>query len=93
MSDYDLNRYELYSQAFRANAYETYAQMRAENPVLMQQGMQSPVLEGRIAINTLIQRLPHLRLAEPISQLRYRSSPVVRGLERLPVVWNSVASK
>jgi len=49
-------------------------------------------LEGKIAINTLIQRLPDLRLARPIQELRYRSSPVVRGLERLPIVWNSAAT-
>lgn len=48
-------------------------------------------LEGKIAIGTLIQRLPGLRLAAPVGELRYRSSPVVRGLERLPVVWNSTA--
>jgi len=46
-------------------------------------------LEGKIAISTLIQRLPDLHLARPVTELRYRSSPVVRGLERLPVVWKS----
>jgi cytochrome P450 len=50
-------------------------------------------LEGKIAINTLIQRLPDLRLARPVTELRYRSSPVVRGLERLPVIWNSAAAR
>ena len=43
MSNQDIDRYDLYSQAFRVNAYDTYARMRAENPVLLQQGMQSPV--------------------------------------------------
>ncbi|MGD2078274.1 MAG: cytochrome P450 [Chloroflexota bacterium] len=46
-------------------------------------------LEGKIAINTLLQRLPDLRLATPVSALRYRSSPVVRGLESLPVIWST----
>lgn len=49
-------------------------------------------LEGRIAINTLIQRLPDPRLAMPVSELRYRASPVVRGLVRLPVAWNLIGA-
>jgi cytochrome P450 len=42
-------------------------------------------LEGQIAINTLVQRLPNLRLAVPTEQLRWRATPRVRGLEALPV--------
>jgi cytochrome P450 len=49
-------------------------------------------LEGKIAINTLIHRLPDLRLAEPISGLHYRDSPIVRGLDSLPVIWNTGAA-
>lgn len=42
-------------------------------------------LEGQIAINTLIQRLPNLRLSVKPEQLRWRSNFVLRGLEALPV--------
>ena len=42
-------------------------------------------MEGAIAINLLVQRLPNLRLAVADEQLRWRSSQVVRGLEALPV--------
>ncbi|HCI80796.1 MAG TPA: cytochrome P450 [Ktedonobacter sp.] len=44
-------------------------------------------LEGQIAINTLVQRLPNLRLSIPAEQVRWRSSFVLRGLEALPVVF------
>jgi cytochrome P450 len=44
-------------------------------------------LEGRVAISTLLKRLPLLRLAMPAKQLRWRETPVIRGLERLPVAW------
>jgi cytochrome P450 PksS len=43
MPDDRLNKYDLHSRAFKAKAYETYAQTRAENPILLQRGMQSPV--------------------------------------------------
>jgi cytochrome P450 PksS len=42
-------------------------------------------LEGRIAFGCLLRRLPRLRLAGPAEDLRWRPSPVVRGLEALPV--------
>jgi cytochrome P450 PksS len=42
-------------------------------------------LEGQIAISTLLRRLPHLQLAVPIESLRWRATPVLRGLEALPV--------
>lgn len=48
-------------------------------------GMPLARLEGQIAINTLVQRLPKLRLAVPPDQLRWRATPIVRGLEALPV--------
>ncbi len=42
-------------------------------------------LEGSIAINTLLQRLPNLQLAVPGEKLRWRATFAVRGLEQLPV--------
>lgn len=46
-------------------------------------------LEGRIAINSLLQRLPNLQLAIPAAQLEYRTSTIVRGLVKLPVIWKT----
>jgi hypothetical protein len=40
-------------------------------------------LEGAIALKTLVQRFPSLRLAT--QDLRWRSAPVLRGLEALPI--------
>jgi cytochrome P450 len=45
-------------------------------------GAQLARLEGRIAIGTLVRRLPALRLA---GESRWRPAPVLRGLETLPV--------
>lgn len=42
-------------------------------------------LEAQIALNTLVQHAPKLRLAVPESSLTWRSSFIVRGLHRLPV--------
>ncbi|PNY79872.1 cytochrome P450 family protein [Deinococcus koreensis] len=42
-------------------------------------------LEAQIALNTLVQRAPKLKLAVPAADLTWRRSFVVRGLERLPV--------
>jgi cytochrome P450 len=44
-------------------------------------------LEGRIAFQTLLERMPDLRLAVPPEQLRWRTHPIMRGLQRLPVAW------
>ncbi|WP_042372488.1 cytochrome P450 [Streptacidiphilus neutrinimicus] len=44
-------------------------------------------LELQIALETLIRRLPGLRLAVPVEQLRYRTDTVVYGVEELPVAW------
>ena len=44
-------------------------------------------MEGQIALNTLIQRLPNLRLAVPVAELRWTNTSVVRGLKHLPVAW------
>jgi cytochrome P450 PksS len=42
-------------------------------------------LEGQIAIGTLVQRMPNLRLSVAPEQLRWRGGFIVRGLEALPV--------
>lgn len=42
-------------------------------------------LEGQIALMTLFRRFPNLRLAQPVENLRWRKSLIVRGLEELPV--------
>ena len=44
-------------------------------------------LEGQIAINTLLQRAPALRLAVPREKLRWRRGYVLRGLNSLPVAF------
>ncbi|MDX1614623.1 MAG: cytochrome P450 [Candidatus Promineifilaceae bacterium] len=45
-------------------------------------------LEGEIALNTLWRRLPNLRLAIDPGELQWRSSPTMRGVTALPVVWD-----
>lgn len=45
-------------------------------------------MEGRIGLNTLLQRLPNLRLAAPIEQLHWRFNPILRGMHHLPVRWD-----
>ena len=42
-------------------------------------------LEGEIAINTLLRRMPDLHLSVPTESLRWRPSMILRGLESLPV--------
>jgi cytochrome P450 len=42
-------------------------------------------MTGGIAIGTLVRRFPHLTLARPYSELRWRPTPVFRGLVSLPV--------
>lgn len=42
-------------------------------------------LEAQLAINLLLARLPNLRLAVPAGSLRWRNTPVVRGLSALPL--------
>lgn len=44
-------------------------------------------LEGQIAISTLLQRLPNLRLSVAPDQIRWRSGFILRGLEALPVAF------
>jgi cytochrome P450 PksS len=43
-------------------------------------------LEGQIAINTLLRRIPDLRLAVAPAALRWRKGLVLRGLAALPVI-------
>jgi len=42
-------------------------------------------LEAEIAINTLLQGIPDLRLSVPSHSLRWRASMILRGLESLPI--------
>ena len=44
-------------------------------------------LEARLALATLLQRLPDLRPGIPLEQLRWQTNPIVRGTKRLPVCW------
>lgn len=45
-------------------------------------------MEGRIALNTLLQRLPKLRLDAPVEHLSWRFNPILRGMHDLPVRWD-----
>jgi cytochrome P450 family 107 subfamily K polypeptide 1 len=42
-------------------------------------------MEGQIAINALLRRFPHLRLAVVPETLRWRQGLFLRGLRRLPL--------
>lgn len=44
-------------------------------------------MEGQIAINMLIQRLPNLRLAVPVEELQWSNAVVIRGMRHMPVEW------
>jgi len=46
-------------------------------------------LEGQIAINTLLRRLPDMKLAIPHQNLRWRKGLVLRGLEALPLEYHA----
>ncbi|MEU0135850.1 cytochrome P450 [Streptomyces sp. NPDC006296] len=46
-------------------------------------------LEGRIAFDGLLRRLPGLALAVPPEQLRWQRSLTIRGLESLPVTFDA----
>ncbi len=45
-------------------------------------------MEGRIALSTLLRRLPGLRLAAPVEALHWRFNPILRGMQHLPVAWD-----
>jgi cytochrome P450 PksS len=44
-------------------------------------------LEGQIAIGSLVQRFPNLRLAAPAETLTWRPGMLIRSLDRLPVTF------
>ena len=44
-------------------------------------------LEGQIAIQTLVNRLPKLRLAKPVESLRWRTGFLIRGPKQLPATF------
>ncbi|MFI6938747.1 cytochrome P450 [Streptomyces sp. NPDC050418] len=44
-------------------------------------------LESELIISTLLDRLPHLALAVPEDELRWRPGALIRGPEGLPVTW------
>jgi cytochrome P450 len=50
-------------------------------------------LEGQIAIQTLLRRLPDLRLAVAPDRLRWRRGLLLRGLESLPVAFGTKEGK
>ena len=45
-------------------------------------------MEGQIAVNTLLRRMPELRLAVPRHALRRRPGMGLHGLEALPVAFS-----
>ncbi len=51
-------------------------------------GMPLARLEGEIALNSLLQNLPNLRLGVLESELTWRTVPMFRGLNQFPVVWD-----
>lgn len=44
-------------------------------------------LEARVALDTLLDRLPAVQLAAPAADLRWQTNPIVRGPKRLPLRW------
>jgi len=45
-------------------------------------------LEGEIALNTLLRRLPNIRLKVPLAELAWRPIDFLRGLQAMPVIWD-----
>ncbi len=45
-------------------------------------------LEAEIALETLLRRLPGVRLAVSLEELRWRPVPLFRSLEALPIAWD-----
>ena len=67
---------------------------RAENPHIafghgVHHCLGAPLarLELRMAVGTLVRRLPGLRLAVPAEEVPWRSDRLVRGVQALPVAW------
>ncbi|OSC42261.1 cytochrome P450 [Mycobacterium decipiens] len=50
-------------------------------------GAQLARMELRLTLESLIRRLPGLRLAVPAEQLSWRTDRLIRGLDALPVIW------
>jgi cytochrome P450 len=50
-------------------------------------GAQLARMELQVAVATLLERLPGLRLAGPEEDLEWKSGLLVRGLKRMPVAW------
>ncbi len=46
-------------------------------------------LEAEIALETLLRRLPGVRLAVPLEELRWRPVPLFRSLEAVPLSWDT----
>ncbi|MFO7632960.1 MAG: cytochrome P450 [Caldilinea sp.] len=44
-------------------------------------------LEARVALDTLLERLPGVHLATEAEPLRWQTNPIVRGPKRLPLRW------
>jgi cytochrome P450 len=44
-------------------------------------------MEGEIALGTLLRRMPNLRLGVAPETLKWRPNVILRGLEKLPVVF------
>jgi cytochrome P450 len=45
-------------------------------------------LEGKIALEVLLERLPQVRLAVAPETLKWRKVPILRGVQHLPLVWS-----
>jgi len=50
-------------------------------------GQQLAEVELRIALATLLRRVPGLRLARPLEQADFKLNDIVHGLRSMPVVW------
>ena len=44
-------------------------------------------VEMQVALTTLVRRLPDLRLAVPLEDLRFQNEQEIYGVEELPVTW------
>jgi cytochrome P450 len=53
-------------------------------------GAQLARMELRLALGTLLRRLPDIALAVPDPEVSWKRGRLVRGLERLPVTWSEV---
>ena len=44
-------------------------------------------IEARVALETLLQRIPAPQLASSPAELRWHTNPILHGLRRLPIRW------